>query len=86
VAVQVIPDLHGRQPPHLGIRPCSEPPGGLRPELDFHGRRVCPQGLGVRVGGKKIHPLQVVGDHRVDGVSPAATNADHLDFCRGHAQ
>ena len=71
--------LGGRGAALVGIRTTAESPGRLTAELQLHRGQVVLERLGVGVRGDELHPIETRVDHRVDGVAPAAPDADDLD-------
>ena len=71
--------LEGGGAPHLGVRPRAEAARRAPAELDLDARPVRRERLHVRVGRDELDALEAAGDHRVDRVAAAASDADHLD-------
>ena len=65
--------LQSRAPVREGAAPAD--PIVLHPAM----RRVLHQGLGVRIGHDELDPLEMRGDHVVDGVAAGAAHTEHGD-------
>ncbi len=63
----------------LRVAAGAQPLGQLGSQLELDRSLVVLQRLAIGVGGQELHALHLGGDHAVDRIAPAATDADHLD-------
>ena len=82
-ALQDLLDLRAvlirRPATNLRVRPRTESPGGLPPDVKLHISFRHEQGLGVGVHPDEFDALQAGLDHAVHCVDAAAPDPDHLD-------
>src|SRR5690606_10308671 len=77
--LDVLAVLVGRLAADLGIGAGTRASGELSADVELHVGVGHEQRLGVGVHGDELDALQAGVDHAVDGVDPAAPDADDLD-------
>jgi hypothetical protein len=71
--------LFGRPLADGGVASGAQAPGDLVADPDLVGRVGLEEGLGIGVAGDELDAHHLGPDHPVDGVAPAATDADDAD-------
>jgi hypothetical protein len=77
--LDVVARLGGRAEADVRVRAGAESLGEVVADVELDVGIGHLQRLGIRVGGDELHAAQPRVDHPVDGVRPAAADADDLD-------
>ena len=78
---QLLGVLERRLAPDVGVGAGAESLGQLRTDLQLVRRGVEAQRLQIRIGDDELDAVEAGGDHAIDGITAAATDAHHFDAC-----